>query len=209
MMNINYVDMFSCPVLVADLDLDINSLKKFCYEKEQENKQGVALSNIGGWQSDNVKNETNLEFVKLKNKIEEAANSYHRDIGFKKDLREVIGNIWININKKDHFNELHQHHFSILSGAYYLNSCDIPIVFRHPFKDINTYFWDSAIIEEYNQASSGMWTVTPSPNTLLIFPAWIEHKVLPNAKNGDRISISFNTTLVNQEGNQYRFPLDR
>ena len=121
-MNINYVDLFSVPILVTDLDLDINSLKKFCYEKEQENEQGVALSNIGGWQSDDVKNETHPEFVKLKNKIEEAANSYHGEIGFKKDLREVIGNIWININRKDHFNELHQHHFSILSGAYYLNS---------------------------------------------------------------------------------------
>ena len=193
-----YVDLFSVPVQITQLELDIDSLIEFCYEKKRENEQGEKLSNIGGWQSADVLNETHPEFVKLKNKIEENANIYHREINFKKSMKQVIGNIWININGKGHLNELHQHHFSIFSGAYYLITCDTPLAFRHPFRDINTYFWDPAIIEEFNQATSGIWTVNPAPNSIIMFPAWVEHKVLMNNEDSDRISISFNTTLENQ-----------
>lgn len=191
----NFVDLFSTPIQIAQLELDIESLIEFCYGKKAENPEGVSLSNLGGWQSDCVLNETHPEFVKLKNKIEEAANIYHNEIGFKKNLKEIIGNIWININGKGHSNELHQHHYAIFSGNYYLRPCNAPIAFRHPFKDINTYWWNSDIIEEYNQANSGVWTIQPAPNNIILFPSWIEHKVLSNEENMDRITIAFNTTL--------------
>jgi uncharacterized protein (TIGR02466 family) len=189
-----YMNLFQIPVQKNELELNIASLISFCYEMERKNKEGVKLTNVGGWQSDDVINETHTEFVELKNKIEEAANTYHKDIQLKNNLKEKISNIWININEKGHLNELHHHPHSILSGAFYLRG-KAPIIFQHPFPHINTYFWDQSIIEEWNGVTSGSWVMEPKPNMLLLFPAWLNHKVHYNKEDTDRISISFNTTL--------------
>ena len=96
---------FSVPIQIIELELNIDSLIEFCYEMKRKNEKGVELTNIGGWHSDNIFNETHTEFVKLKNNIEEAANIYHQDIQLKKSHTQKIDNIWININQKGHLNE--------------------------------------------------------------------------------------------------------
>ena len=154
---------------------------------------------MGGWHSDNIINETHTEFVKLKNKIEETANIYHHDIQLKKTYIQKIDNIWININQRGHLNDYHLHSFSCLSGVFYLTTGKTPIVFRHPFSDINTYFWDSSHVEKWNNANSGEWKIEPVSNRLLVFPAWVQHKVLMNKEDIDRISLSFNTVIHETE----------
>ena len=75
------------------------------------------------------------------------------------------------------------------------------IVFQHPHRDISNYYWRESIIEKWNGITSGEWRTEPKPNILIVFPAWIEHKVLMNKEDTDRISLSFNTIFDNkQEG---------
>ena len=192
--NAEYLYKFLTPIQISDLELNIDSLIEFCYEMKQKNKKGVKLTNMGGWHSDNVLNETNSEFVKLKNKIEENANKFHHQIELKKTLKQKLSNIWININPKGGSNDFHDHPGSCFSGAFYLKG-EAPIIFQHPYKDITTYFWKESIIEKWNSANSGQWRYKPEPNVLLLFPGWLEHKVLMNSEETDRISISFNTTI--------------
>ena len=186
--------IFPVPIQVTTLELNIDSLIEFCYEMKRKNEKGVEVSNIGGWQSDNIINETHTEFVKLKNKIEEVAKEFHEKIKFKKTLKQEIDNIWVNINQKGHSNDYHIHPYSILSGAFYLKG-STPIVFQHPFRMINEYYWPNFIIEEPRQGTSGEWRIEPNPNKLLIFPPWVWHKVLMSKEDTDRISLSFNTQL--------------
>jgi len=188
-----YLNLFPAPLQVTELELNINSLLEFCYEMKRKNEEGVEISNIGGWQSNNVINETHTEFVKLLNEIADAVKTYHEDLQFKKTVKQKILNVWININQKGHSNEYHIHSRSTLSGAFYLTTVKSPIVFRHPYLDITNYYWDDSLIEEYNEANSYEFTLLPKPNTLIIFPAWLWHKVLPNKEDTDRISLSFNT----------------
>ena len=82
--NTEYLNLFQVPIQISDLELNIDSLIEFCYEMKQKNEKGVELTNMGGWHSDNMLNETQTEFVKLKKKIEENANIYHHQIGLKK-----------------------------------------------------------------------------------------------------------------------------
>ena len=196
-MNINYLHLFDVPIQRTVLELNIDSLIEFCYEMKHENEKGIMFSNVGGWHSDNLIDNTHTEFVKLKNKIEEAANIYHHDMQFKKIYYQKVDNIWVNINQKGHSNVFHDHPFSCLSGAFYLTKGETaPIDFEHPFKDINTYFWDSSIIEEWNTTNSSSWSFSQIPNTLLIFPPWVQHKVSMNKEDSDRISFSFNTIIL-------------
>ena len=182
------------PIQMIELELNIDSLIEFCYEMKRNDEIGVEISNIGGWQSVDVLNETHTEFVKLKNKIEEAATTYHHDIQLKKTVKQKIDNIWVNINQKGHFNEYHDHPYAIFSGAFYLRG-NAPIVFQHPMRDISRYIWNAFLVEEWNRANSGDWRIKPKPNLLIIFPAWVYHKVKPNKKDTDRISFSFNTKI--------------
>jgi len=198
-MNSEYLNLFHVPIQIIKLELDIDSLIEFCYEMKRKNEEGVEISNIGGWQSDNIFDETHTEFVKLKNKIEEAANIYHHEIQLKKTYNQKIDNIWANINQKGHLNQYHDHAFAILSGAFYLTRGSAPIVFRHPFSDITTYFWGNDIVEEWNRVNSGIWKIVPKPNTLIIFPSWAQHQVLMNKDDTDRISFSFNTEIHETE----------
>ena len=192
--NIEYLYKFISPIQISDLELNVDSLIEFCYEMKQKNQMGVQLTNMGGWHSDNILNETHTEFVKLKNKIEENANAFHNQMQFKKTLKQKLSNIWININPKGGSNDFHDHPGACFSGAFYLKG-EAPIVFQHPYKDITTYFWKESIIEKWNSANSGQWKYKPEPNVLLLFPGWLEHKVLMNSEETDRISISFNTTI--------------
>ena len=191
-MNREYLNLFQVPVQLTELELNIDSLIEFCYEMKRKNEKGVEISNIGGWQSDNIINETHTEFVKLKTEIENNVKIYHRDLRFKKTMEQKISNIWININQKGHSNEWHMHPYTCLSGAFYLRG-NAPIVFRHPLHDINNYYWNESMIEEWNEVTSGEWKIFPEPNSLLIFPPWVWHKVFMNKEDTDRISLSFNT----------------
>jgi len=198
-MDREYLNLFSVPIQMFKLELNIDSLIEFCYEMKRNDEIGVEISNIGGWQSVDVLNETHTEFVKLKNKIEEAVTTYHHDIQLKKTVKQKIGNIWININGKGHSNEFHVHSYCHLSGVFYLTKSKTPIVFQHPFRDITTYFWKKSFIEKWNEVNSGEWNVLPEPNYLLVFPPWVQHRVLMNKEDTDRISLSFNTKIHETE----------
>ena len=175
--------------------MNIDSLIEFCYEMKRKNEKGVEISNVGGWQSDNIINETHTEFIKLKTEIEDAAKIYHDEINFKKTLKQEMVDIWININQKGHSNEWHIHAGAFLSGAFYLAKGETPIFFRHPFDGVNEYYWNPFVIEKTNNVNSGGWALDPEPNMLIIFPAWAYHKVSMNKKDIDRISFSFNTVI--------------
>ena len=119
-MNREYLNLFHVPIQIIKLELDIDSLIEFCYEMKRKNEEGVEISNVGGWQSDNIINETHTEFVKLKTEIADAAKSYHKALKFKKTAEQKISNIWVNINQKGHSNGYHIHARATLSGAFYL-----------------------------------------------------------------------------------------
>jgi len=198
-MNEEYLNIFHVPIQISKLELNIDSLIEFCYEMKCKDAEGVKLTNVGGWQSDNIFNETHSEFAKLKNKIEEEANLFHHKMQFKKIYNQKLGNIWININQKGHLNDYHHHPQSIFSGAFYLIKTKSSIVFQHSFRDIATYYWVDSIVEEWNPVNSGVWSIEPEPNVLIIFPAWAEHKVIMNEEDTDRISLSFNTVIHETE----------
>ena len=52
----DYLSLFPVLVQINVLELNIDSLIEFCYEMKRKNEKGVELTNMGGWQSDNIFN---------------------------------------------------------------------------------------------------------------------------------------------------------
>ena len=198
-----YLEIFSACIQTYQTKLDVNSLTSFCYEVKRRHSEGVNLSNSGGWQSGNIKNNPHPEFVKLMSEVQKSANIYHDKLQFKKEYKQELCNIWININGKGHSNEFHVHPMSAISGTFYLKDSIFPIKFKHPYEEIAPYYWDGKYIETYNALNAGQWSITPKKNTIIMFPPWLYHKVMMNEKEADRISIAFNTEFVTTEWGKY------
>ena len=194
-----YLEIFSACIQSYQTKLDINSLTSFCYDVQHKRSEGVKISNLGGWQSGNIKDNSHPEFVKLISEVQTAANAYHKKLQFKKEYKQELCNIWININGKGHSNEYHNHAKSAISGCFYLTDSKFPIMFRHPYEEISSYYWNTEFVETFNNINADQWAVTPKKNTLLMFPPWLYHKVAVNEENTNRISIAFNTVFVKNE----------
>ena len=201
----NIIPFFTTSVMQIQLDLDTDKLTELAFQIRNKDKDGVQVTNKGGWQSNNVIEETHEELDKLKKEITQYLQTYHSEIfqgmKFKEKVTQNITNMWVNINEKHHYNEWHIHGYSTLSGAYYIKHDGFiengDIMFKHPIKNyISFAHWPEGIIENTNIVTSGVVSIIPQSNMLLIFPAWLEHKVETNFKNDSRISISFNAVPI-------------
>ncbi len=123
-------------------------------------------------------------------------NIYHKEVARLKGHVEINA-WWFNINYKGCANRQHHHPNSIHSGVYYIktpnNSGDI--CFPNPNQTIY-WGWPGGLHEESNQLNSGIVSLTPRKNILFIFPSWANHSVDPNLSDEPRISLSFNTGII-------------
>ena len=202
---VNIIPFFTSPVMQIQLDLDLEKLTEFAFEMWNKDKKGIQQTNRGGWQSNNITEESHEELKKLKKEINQYLQTYQSKVFqgmvFKGNFIQTFVSMWVNINEKHHYNEWHIHPQSTLSGVYYIkhdgSSEGGDILFKHP----NSYYmrlahWPEGVIEIPNEVTSEIIDVVPKSNMLLIFPSWLEHKVEANLKNNSRISISFNSQPI-------------
>lgn len=163
--------------------------------------EGVTLSNVGGWQY-HVPHGENEDIMLL---IEELQQSAHQVLaehyGFNvKSLR--VANIWINVNNKHDYNQMHTHVGSILSSVYYLDipeDCSSPIM----FETSNYYARQNQIndIGDKGEDVEFMWhgprtayryEIEPEEGVAYFFNPDLNHAVGPNRSDKPRISIAAN-----------------
>jgi uncharacterized protein (TIGR02466 family) len=145
----------------------------------------IRKSNYGGWQSD-VNLQENAAFAPLCKHIASICSRVFKVKGAK------FHQMWACINKKHDQNLIHSHTNNYnLSGVFYLSvpaDCG-EIVFRDPRPGANSapyrLFKDDGDSEYF----------TPVEGQIIMFPSYLEHFVLPNQSDGDRISMSFDLTL--------------
>ena len=115
---------------------------------------------------------------------------------------------WANINRLGDYHDPHNHPHAYLSGTYYVrvpqsrallqNRADVRpgcITFYDPrgAVNMNAIKDDPQIEPEF--------TVSPTPGTILMWPAFVMHFVHPNLSQELRISISFN--LIVKQASRY------
>ena len=188
-------EIFSVPIYKIKLDLNVKELQAFCQWKSiDEYESGRVVSNRGGYHS----NDLSLDDVTLQPLIEEIkTHSSKFAKTFISKNKQILNNIWFNINLYKDSNISHNHAGDDISGVYYIktpNECG-NIIFEHPAQDLfDYYFLNVENPEEVNTYNARTWWMPSEVNMLYLFPSWLNHSVeLNKNKTEERISISFNT----------------
>ena len=181
-------EFFPVPIQVTDLKLNIKEISDYCKETKN-NTPSAKISNIGGWQSPGLQGKHSI-LNPLFNAILDLAEEYRKIIKYKFPLK--IDNIWININGYKDYNVEHHHPNCVVSGVFYVNIKEGEIMFTHPAWSTMEYDWSFPCFEQATVYNSSRWKVGPKPNTLILFPSWLLHSVLPHSSQEERITISFN-----------------
>lgn len=188
------IDLHAIPLAHCRLTFTNDSKRAMDnFIKNQINQDGRILSNVNGYQSNDLDYLNNSFLNLLKNTIEEKANIFSQQIlEINKELS--MGNMWLNVNGYKDYNHSHVHPGAIVSGAFY---CNVPkensgAIRFNVNKDV-VVFVEEKNISKYNKYNSGCYDIYPKTLDLLLFPAWLWHEVRPNMnKKEKRITISFN-----------------
>ena len=199
--------LFATPVFqfkVKDHEKLNTELSKYIYDLYKNDKEGAQRSNVGGWHSKNFK----VEKDNIPHKFIKTIHGHVKEVmvdgfGWKFNPEKVgVTEIWGIINKKNTFNQTHNHPNTYLSAAYYVKApkdCgDIQFhepnevkKFRHP------------VIEKKNQLNSSGFSIKAEEGNLLVFPSYLYHSVGKNLSSEDRIVISFNVDIITYKDAKY------
>ena len=111
-------DIFKIGVFHKVLNPDTKKIEKYCLKLKKEEEPGRNISNVGGWQSENLQGK-HLVLNELFEEIEHYGNDFAKSLNIKTSLK--LSNIWININQYKDWNMLHNHPGATFSGVYYVN----------------------------------------------------------------------------------------
>ncbi len=179
---------FCTPIWFDNLDFDINIVARKCLQLKEEGYANRVLSNVGGWQSINIHLDQFSEFQVIKEIINRKLIDLQGYINSSYPL--MLDNIWININERGDYNNIHVHPVSAFSGTIYIQTDDRTGKIR--------FFNDFYMPKHYpvKLDNSDLFyqnvTYTPKNGMIIIFPSWIPHEVTSSDSDIPRISMSFN-----------------
>lgn len=106
----------------------------------------------------------------------------------------VVTACWANVNGIGARHRPHTHPNNLLSGVYYVTTSkgSDKITFDDPRAQIYVIY---PRFKEPTIENSAEIHLTAREGTLLVFPAWLQHRVGPNDSTRERISVSFNAMV--------------
>ena len=192
---------FSVPVGQWDLNFDVISLKKYCYDVKKNTIKSNIGSNKNAWQSVSLKITEQHKLTPLvKNILHCGQKIFEHLNGNVEKYTLGLDNMCININPKGGYNINHLPPHAFLTGAYYI---EVPegsgrLSLRHPCPFLE-YDWEHFHWKDYTADTAPTRYLTSKSNRLYIFPGWVSHEVEVNTSEYDRIAISFNLRLINND----------
>jgi hypothetical protein len=129
-----------------------------------KNKSAPPLrSNVLGWQSKQYYDTTDIPWIA----------TFLKECCATANITKIPSAFWFNINPKHAYHRWHSHGGASSIGVFYIQT---------PANSGNIEFKHNKTIH----------SITPYEGLLLIAPAGIEHRVLSNNSDEDRISMAFN-----------------
>ena len=200
-MDLNYKTNLIFPIPIHQFDVNgfseiQNELIDYAYDLKKKDPKGVSISNRGGWQSEGFEiiNEDDVLQLFLINCL-----SNFPPI---KESVQLRGYGWINISKPGDYNIKHIHPTNNLSGVLWIkckpeNSGDI--VFDSP-SAFESFLENKSYNDDFKKSFNidDSYYFYPTEGRMIVFPSHLQHHVQENKSNEDRISVSFNIRLSNE-----------
>jgi uncharacterized protein (TIGR02466 family) len=192
---INIMPIFINFLAVDTLQLDNGRIEKYCQDLKASSC-GRVVSNGGGWQSENLALAT-PELAELFAEVQKRLDQVHKAFDLNPSMRQAITEAWVNINQKGHFNYSHDHPGSLFSCVYYVKGGPDKgeLEFKTPIVP-HTYTISDEMVGGFNSFTGHAMLIPPITGDLLIFPAWLLHRVNMSRSDEDRISIAFNSKIA-------------
>jgi uncharacterized protein (TIGR02466 family) len=181
--------LFATPLIVEKTGVDLAELKAIILKKKGEDA-GIIVSNFGGWHSDYKLFEWGGDVARaLGSEIAKLASAHTESSG-KLTNWGVEG--WANVMEAGSVHAVHAHPGNFWSavlcveadgegGELILHDPRMPGLAMH-----------APALRLKGQPTEQAAKIKPKPGTLLMFPAWLNHSVLPWRGPGRRISIAVN-----------------
>jgi uncharacterized protein (TIGR02466 family) len=131
-------------------------------------------------------------FQRLKNKVEEAAENFYTELGYKRS-KMFVTQMWGNLMKGHGRITEHYHSNSLISGVFYLDLNEETsggTVFTEPMNGIHRMI--SLPVETSTKYNTENFKINVKKQMLVLFPSYINHYSEPNNSADQRITISFN-----------------
>ena len=125
------------------------------------------------------------------------SHEYMKFMSYKEHKLEITG-MWYNVQKKGQSHHPHTHSNTYLAGSFYLQAdpqCP-PIVFIDN-RNIGSILPAHSKQTVHNARSRHY---PPLPNSIIIFPSWLQHFVSASESDTNRISVSFNVMIRGEAG---------
>jgi uncharacterized protein (TIGR02466 family) len=155
-----------------------------------QDRNGVAKTNVNGWQSPNILQNLS-EFEVINSRILEMSKEIAAALYFLPGLKYQL-QAWANVSPPGAYNKVHFHANCHFSGVYYI-SLNAPecgsIYFRDPRVASRML---TLPVSRGTAFTTEQVRLKPEEGRIYIFPGWLEHGVEVNESEQDRVSISFN-----------------
>ena len=192
MSNLEIKGIFSTPIFSLSIEglSDQLGLENIIREEVENNSNGDSSGHI--YQSHPDLHEKESVALLVNNIRETVGIISEQCYQFDPDYGIDITSMWANIQKPGTYFKRHYHKNNIFAGVFYIDDGEglPPIQFLNPIENQL-----SPTCVKFNPFNSGTWSEPCQKDTLLIFPAWLNHKVGINNSDKDRLSISFNVML--------------
>ena len=192
---------FAQPVLkykVENFSYFNEGLLEYIKKMNKEDNVGITRSNRGGWHSKpfDLKDKNSIQHKFLMETTKYVFDAI-KTFGWKLiPERTMVTEMWAIINKPHDFNVIHTHPNSYLSAAYYVKAPKNggKFVVENPLSVAKHSY---PALEKQNEFNIKIAGLDVKEGELLIFPAYLPHKVEENKADEDRIVISFNININN------------
>lgn len=108
----------------------------------------------------------------------------------------AITSLWVSIQRKGSQHGIHNHRMSMFSGTYYSKADEksANIMFQTPLEFHKMHM---PIPKPPRPGHEDDYYVQPKSGRTVIFPGYLNHRVMPQTDDSDRIAWSFNTNYFN------------
>jgi uncharacterized protein (TIGR02466 family) len=193
MNNTRIMDLFPTPLYINNIDAPlINQQKTYLLNLPK-------ILNTGNLRSESGHIFEHSLFAELKKTINEHIKEYVNIVYPNSNLDVYITQSWANYTEPNQYHHKHSHPNSFISGVFYVNAIknedmikfykDLPFIYQINHNQPNNY-------------NSGDVAILIESGDLVLFPSNFQHNVPPTTSKETRISISFNTFIRGNLGDE-------